>query len=259
MEIEMKKIIKYVIVDILRNKIVLAYTLFLFVLSLSVFNLEDNAAKGLLSLLNVILFIVPLVSIIFSTIYAYNSSEFIELLVSQPLRRKTIWTSLFLGLSISLALAFFIGVGIPVLIYQINSTGLIMLAMGCGLSVIFVSIALLASLLTRDKAKGIGLSILIWIFFALIFDGLLLFLLFQLSDYPMEKISAALIAFNPIDLSRILILLKMDVSALMGYTGAVYKEIFGTTTGLFISSILLILWIIFPVTLSKRKFNKKDL
>lgn len=255
----MKKIVKYVIVDILRNKIVVAYTLFLLVISLSVFNLEDNSAKGLLSLLNLILFIVPLVCIIFSTIYAYNSSEFIELLVSQPLKRRTIWMSLFWGLSISLGLAFFVGVGIPVLLYQMNSMGFIMLAMGCGLSVIFVSIALLASLLTRDKAKGIGLSILLWIYFALIFDGLLLFLLFQFADYPMEKISAVLTAFNPIDLSRILILLKMDVSALMGYTGAVYKEIFGTTTGLFISSLVLVLWMIVPVTISKRKFNKKDL
>ena len=35
--------------------------------------------------MNVILFTVPLVSILFSTIYIYNSSEFIELLLSQPL------------------------------------------------------------------------------------------------------------------------------------------------------------------------------
>lgn len=255
----MKKIIKYVIVDILRNKIVLAYTLFLLVISLSVFNLEDNAAKGLLSLLNLILFIVPLVCIIFSTIYAYNSSEFIELLVSQPLKRKTIWMSLFWGLSISLGLAFFVGVGIPILLYQPNATGFMMLAMGCALSIIFVSIALLASLITRDKAKGIGLSILSWIYFALIFDGLMLFLLFQFADYPMEKISAVLTAFNPIDLSRILVLLHMDVSALMGYTGAVYKDIFGTTAGLLISSFVLLLWILIPVMISKRQFNKKDL
>jgi len=69
----MKKIIKYVIIDILRNKIMLAYTLFLLLISLSVFNLEDNSAKGLLSLLNIILIIVPLVSIMFSAIYIYNS------------------------------------------------------------------------------------------------------------------------------------------------------------------------------------------
>ena len=74
----MKKILKYVIVDIIQNKIVLIYTFLLLLISLSVFNLESNSAKGLLSLLNVILILVPLISIIFSTIYIYNSSEFIE-------------------------------------------------------------------------------------------------------------------------------------------------------------------------------------
>src|SRR4051794_2655117 len=198
----MQKIVKYVIVDILRNKIVLAYTLILLVLSLSIFSLEDNTAKGLLSLLNIILFIVPLVSIIFSTIYIYNSSEFIELLVSQPLKRKSIWLSLFFALSTSLTVAFFIGAGIPILLYNASPAGIMLLIAGAALSVIFVAIASLAAVLTRDKAKGIGISILLWIYFALIFDGIVLFLLFQFADYPMEKIMAGVSALNPIDLSR---------------------------------------------------------
>src|SRR3954465_1242464 len=114
----MKKIVKYVITDIMRNRIVLIYTFFLFAASFSVFNLEDNSSKGLLSLLNIILIIVPLVSMLFSAIYVYNSSEFLELLVSQPLKRKTIWLSLFSGLASSLALAFFTGACIPILLYE---------------------------------------------------------------------------------------------------------------------------------------------
>ena len=130
----MKKIIKYVIIDILRNKIVLAYTAFLLLIAVTIFNLEDNSAKGLLSLLNIILIIVPLVSLLFSAIYVYNSSEFLELLVSQPLKRKTIWLSLFTGLASSMALAFFIGAGIPILLYEATATGLMMLGTGLLLS-----------------------------------------------------------------------------------------------------------------------------
>ncbi|HEY6978583.1 MAG TPA: ABC transporter permease subunit [Chitinophagaceae bacterium] len=255
----MKKIIKYVMVDILRNKIVLAYTLFLLVISFSVFTLEDNTAKGLLSLLNIILFIVPLISVIFSTIYVYNSSEFIELLVSQPLKRRSIWLSLFSGLSVSLGLAFFAGAGIPILLYQPTTTGFMMLGTGCLLSVIFVAIALLAAVVTRDKAKGIGVSILLWLYFSLLFDGLVLFLLFQFEDYPLEKFMIGISAFNPIDLSRILILLQMDISALMGYTGAVFKDFFGTQAGMLATILVLLLWIAVPTWLSLRKFNLKDL
>ncbi len=90
-----------------------------------------------ISLLNIVLIIVPLVCIIFSTIYVYNSSEFIELLVSQPLQRRTIWLSLFIGLAASLSIAFLIGIGLPILIYQPNSTGCMILLMGLLLTIIF--------------------------------------------------------------------------------------------------------------------------
>jgi len=175
----MKKITMYVIVDILRNKIILFYTLLCLAISLCIFNLESNTAKGLLTLLNIILLIVPLICIIFSTIYIYNSTEFIELLVSQPLPRRTIWISIFVGLSVSLSVAYLIGVGIPILIYQPDATGLMMLLMGFLLSVIFVSIAMLASSRTRDKARGIGISILLWLYFSLLFDSIVLFTCFN--------------------------------------------------------------------------------
>ncbi|MDQ6904170.1 MAG: ABC transporter permease, partial [Bacteroidota bacterium] len=144
----MQKIIKYVITDILRNKIVIAYTLLLLIISFSVFTLEDNTSKGLLSLMNIVLIIVPLICIIFSTIYVYNSSEFIELLVSQPLQRKHIWISLFAGMAIALTLSFFIGVGIAVSIYSFTPTGIILVGVGLLLTLIFVAIALLAAVYT---------------------------------------------------------------------------------------------------------------
>jgi Cu-processing system permease protein len=66
-------------------------------------------------------------------------------------------------------------------------------------------------------------------------------------------------ALNPIDLSRILILLQLDVSAMMGYTGAIFKDFFGTTTGMLISLLVLLTWVSLPVWLSVRNFNRKDL
>lgn len=255
----MKKLLKYVITDIIQHKIVLIYTAILLLISLSVFNLESSAAKGVASLLNLVLLIVPLISIIFSTIYIYNSSEFIELLVSQPLKRKTIWMSLFAGLSVSLSVAFLIGVGVPVFLYHGDTTGMILVLSGVFLTIAFVSIALLAAGLTRDKAKGIGFAIALWLFFAIIFDGIVLFLLFQFQDYPLENAMVVMSFLNPIDLSRIQILLQLDISALMGYTGAVFREFFGSATGIGISFGGLLLWVLLPLFFSLRTFKRKDL
>lgn len=255
----MNRIIKIIFLDILKNKIVLAYTLILAILSWSSFGLEDNSAKGLLTILNVILFTVPLVSILFATIYLYNSSEFIELLLSQPVKRKKIWLSLFLALSLSMIAAFIIGAGIPLLLNAPNSIGMMMILVGCLISVIFVALAFLSSIITRDKAKGIGISILSWLYFAILFDGVILFLLFQLSDYPIEKAMVAITALSPIDLARIQILLQLDVSAMMGYTGAIFKDFFGTSIGLIVSFLLLCFWVIVPFYISLKKFKNKDL
>lgn len=255
----MNRIIKIILLDILKNKIVLGYTLILALLSWSSFGLEDNSAKGLLTILNVILFTVPLVSVLFSTIYLYNSSEFIELLLSQPIKRKKIWLSLFLGLSLSMVLAFFVGAGIPLLVNAPDTVGFMMILVGCLISVIFVALAFLSSIMTRDKAKGIGISIMSWLYFALLFDGIVLFLLFQFADYPIEKAMVAITALSPIDLARIQILLHLDQSAMMGYTGAIFKDFFGTAMGLVLSFLLLVLWIAIPFFISLRKFNKKDL
>lgn len=255
----MNRIIKIIFLDILKNKIILVYTLILAVLSWSSFGLEDNSAKGLLTILNIILFTVPLVSILFATIYLYNSTEFIELLLSQPIKRKKIWLSLFLGLSLVMVLAFFIGAGIPLLLNAPDSLGIMMLVIGCLITLVFVALAFLSSILTRDKAKGIGIAIMGWLYFALLFDGLILYLLFQFSDYPIEKAMIVVTAFSPIDLARIQILLHLDVSAMMGYTGAIFKDFFGTSLGLLLSFSLLCLWIIIPFFVSLIKFKNKDL
>ena len=255
----MNKVLKYVALDILKNKVVIAYMVMMALFSWSAFSLEDNAAKGILTVLNIILLTVPLVSVLFATIYVYNSSEFIELLVSQPVKRSKIWLALFIGLSLALVLAYIIGAGIPLLIFADTGTALMMIVSGAMLTIIFVAVAFLCSILTRDKAKGIGVSIMLWLYFALLFDGLVLFLFFQFADYPIEKVVVALSALSPVDLCRILILLRLDVSAMLGMTGAVFKENFGSQWGLMLSFGLLALWIFIPFYISRKKFIKKDL
>src|SRR5690606_18688697 len=103
------KIIKYVISDLLRNRTILFYTYVLLTLTLSLLLVNDDPDRGIASMPNLVLFVVPLVSIVFSSICLDNSAEFIALLVSQPLKRQSIWLSIFIGLATAMTLAFFIG------------------------------------------------------------------------------------------------------------------------------------------------------
>lgn len=255
----MLRISKYVLYDIVRNKVMIAYTVFLFIVSMSLFQMEENSSKAMLSLLNIVLIVVPLVSLVFSTIHWYNSYEFIELMLTQPISRKKVLVSEYMGISSSLMTAFLVGVGIPMMVYNFDSTGMALLLIGCLLTLAFTSIAFLASVKSKDKARGIGIALLLWFYFALIFDGLILLILFAFSDYPLEKITLVLASLNPVDLGRIFIMLQMDVSALMGYTGAVYKDFFNSNMGMLYTMAIMLVWITLPLVLSIRSFNKKDL
>ncbi|MBI2729408.1 MAG: ABC transporter permease subunit [Sphingobacteriales bacterium] len=255
----MLKLTRYILYDIVRSKIVIAYTLFLLTVSFSMFRMEENSGKALLSLLNIILIVLPLISLVFSTIHYYNSYEFIELMLSQPMSRTRIIIAEYAGVTVSLLAAFLIGAGIPVLIFSPTDTGITMILTGLALTMIFTSLAFAVSVKARDKARGIGSVLLVWFYFALIYDGLILLILFGFSDYPLEKVTLALSFLNPLDLGRIFIMLKMDVSALMGYTGALYKDFFGSTAGMALVTSVMLLWIIIPVWVAVRYFKKKDL
>lgn len=253
------RLLKYVLLDILKNRMVLLYTLFLLATSFGLFSMSDDPTKGIASLLNIVLLVSPLLSLIFSTIYFYNSYEFIELLSAQPIQRKTILYGQYWGLCISLIVALAIGLGIPLLIFAPGKAALSLLLVSCGLTMAFVSLALLAALLTRDKARGIGLSLLMWFYFTFIYDAIMLMIMFAYIDYPMETITLILISLNPIDLARVIVLLQLDVSALMGYTGAMLQELFSTGKGVLLATGVMLLWILIPLRIAIKLFNKRDL
>ena len=255
----MLKISRYVLYDIVRNKVTLAYTAFLLLVSMSLFQMEEQSSKAVMSLSNIVLIVVPLVSMVFSTIHWYNSYELIELMLTQPLSRNKVLLSEYVGVASSLVAAFLVGVGVPVVLYQLDNTGLALILIGSLLTLVFTSLAFLTSVWARDKAKGIGVALLLWFYFALIYDGLVLLVLFSFSDYPLEQLTLILSSLNPIDLGRIFLMLQMDISALMGYTGATYKDFFGSSLGLLYTVGIMVLWILLPLWLSLRAFNKKDI
>jgi len=258
MHLPMFKIAKYVVYDILRNKFILGYLLFLVLVSMSFFNLESDPAKGMMSLLNIILIVLPLVSIVFATIHLYNSYEFIELMLAQPLRRSDIFLGQYLGMAASLCIAFGVGVGVPVLLYEGTMRGATLVGCGLLLTLAFVSLAFLSVVLARDKARGIGIALLLWFLCTILYDGLVLMGMFAFSDYPLEKVIIGLAFLNPVDLARIAMLLQLDSAALMGYTGALFQYFFGSAWGAGISILAMLAWIAVPLWVAVRIFRKKD-
>jgi len=259
----MLKVLKYSFYDLMRSRWSYLYFGFYLLFTLSLLWLSGDVSKVIISLMNVILVLCPLIATMFGVMYYYNSREFTELLLAQPIRRSSIFWGQYLGLALSLSGSLLLGVGIPFLLYGIFASVqifnfAILLLNGILLSFIFSGLAFLIALWNDNKIRGFGLAILVWLFFAVIYDGLFLLGLMAFSDYPLQSFALGASFFNPIDLSRILILLKLDISALMGYTGAVFEKFLGMGPGKWIALLSLMAWVALPVWGMRQLTLRKD-
>ncbi|MBK7834773.1 MAG: ABC transporter permease [Gemmatimonadetes bacterium] len=257
------KIMRYVLMDVLRNRWVIGYALFFLAVTDVLLRLGGSGPRALLSLLNVVVLLIPLVTIVFGTIYWHGAREFNELLLSQPVARATLFHGLFAGLVIPLSAAFVVGVSIPVLVHRAadgETLALLgmMLVAGCALTAVFGALAVLIAGLVDDRLKGLGLALGVWLLMTVAYDGLVLWVAMAFQDYPLEGAMLALTFANPVDLARVLLVLRFDVSALMGYTGAVMQRLLGSPLGMLAAVAGLALWTLLPGLLALRAFKRRD-
>lgn len=259
----MFKILKYSFYDLMRSRWSYVYFAFYLLLGIVLLFLNNDLSKAVITLMNIIIILVPLIGTIFGVMYYYSSKEFTELLLAQPLKRSSIFLGQYLGVSLSLAMSLILGLGLPFVFYGLFKSSAIwdfylLLITGVFLTLIFTALAFNIALSNENKIKGFGYAILIWLFLGIIYDGIFLMSLILFEDYPLDKVSLVGTMLNPIDLSRTLILLKLDISALLGYTGAIFKQFFGTKFGLITSFTALFLWVLLPVLRIKYQAKNKD-
>lgn len=259
----MFKVLKYSLYEMIRSRWNIIYFLFFLVSTVVLFNLSGNVDQVVISLLNIILILSPLITCMFAVMYFYNGREFNQMLLSQPISRNSIFTGEYLGIAISLSLCLILGIGIPGVFFALaKSSGfghiITLIVIGTLLTFIFTGLALAVAIRNENRIKGFSYTLFIWLVLAVLYDGLFLILLFYFKDYPLENFSIIASIFNPIDLSRIGLMLKLDSAALMGFTGAVFQKFFGSTNGIMVTLGALLLWIGIPFFLYLRKAENKD-
>lgn len=259
----MLTVLRFSLRELVRSRWIVAYALFFAAAGWTVFYFGEEPDQAAASVLDLVLLVVPLVSLIVSVLYFYNAREYAELLLTQPISRRTVFAGQYLGLSVSLAVAFAVGLGIPFLWYGARNgaqagTLLLLLLAGLFLTLIFVALAFLISVGTENRLKALGGALMLWLFFAVVYDGLLLVIIMAFPSYQLGRPLVGLSLLNPLDMARILILLRLDIAALMGYTGAVFQQFFGATRGLVIALAALSLWTLLPIVLGARAYARRD-
>jgi Cu-processing system permease protein len=249
--------------DVGRRRWLLVYTLCYLGLTDALFRFGGSGDRAILSLTNVVLGLVPLVSLVFGTMYLYHAREFIQMMLAQPVGRGALYVGLYGGLAIPLAASFLAGVGLPLAwhggLADAGRGAAILLGVGVTLTAIFTGLAFVISLGVTDRAGGLAVAILVWLGAVVLYDGAVLLLVIALRDYPLEAPLIGAMLANPIDLARVTLLMQFDLGVLAGYTGAVFARAFGTTAGTLGAAGTLAVWVAAPFLIGLRQFARKDL
>tara|TARA_B100001115_G_C15846182_1_gene426463 strand:+ start:3734 stop:4513 length:780 start_codon:yes stop_codon:yes gene_type:complete len=258
----MNKVFKYCFLDLIRSRWTLAYGLFFILSSGGLLYLSGDSNKVVVSLMNVIILLVPLISMIYGMMYMYQVRDYVEILLAQPISRKSIFGGYILGLSAALSICVVLGLLIPLLFFDpqqiVQAQWLMLIGISVILTIIFCILASFLVLKHENRLKGFGIGLFIWLFLAVIYDGLFLVILVAFEAYPVEQMALGLTLANPVDMGRVLLIFQLDYSALMGYTGAIFEKFFGTLQGTVIIGFAYLLWIGFPSWLLLRKAQLKD-
>lgn len=255
------KVARYVMRDLVRSRWLLAYAGFFLAATALLLRFSDAPAKALISVSNVVLLVVPLANVVFGAMYLYSAREFVELLLAQPLRRRSLFAGLYVGLAAPVAAASVLGLLLPLVASGADAsvlvTGALLAAVAAALSAIFTAIAAAIVYAVEDRVRGLAAAIGLWLALAVVYDAVVLMAAARFADYPLERPMLGAMLANPIDLSRLLLLVRLDGAALLGYTGAVFQQFFGGA-GFLVAAGAVALWVAVPVITGARLFQRKD-
>lgn len=256
------RIASYAVRDLVRSRWLAAYAAFFSIATFALIQFSDSQAKAMLSLVNVVLLIVPLANVVFGTIYLQSSRAFTELLLAQPIRRRQLFSGLFLGLATPVSLAVVAGIGVPLIVMGTSretlAAGAVLALMAAVLGAVFTGIATVVAYGIEDRVRGIVAAIGAWLLLAVAYDAVVIMVATRLAEYPIERPMLVAMFANPIDLARLVMLTRFDVAALLGYTGALFQQLLGGVAGLMVAITAISLWTTLPALLGARLFHRKD-
>jgi len=218
------------------------------------------------SLANLGGFLIPLFALLLGVFSFLSEREYLEILATQPIPRSRVLLGKICGLSLTVIAASALGFGIPgaIIAMAIGTEGvlgyLMVIFYNTLLAVIFVGLSVLIALVAGRRQIALGIAIGVWIFFELVYGMLMLGTTLYLPAKILKTSLLVGLFGNPVDIARVLSLLHVGGPHLFGPAGATLVKLAGSTvTATMVGIIGLIAWIVIPMLLAIRVFNRQDL
>ncbi len=218
------------------------------------------------SLLNLVIYIVPIVALVIGANSFSVERGDLDMLLSQPVSRTQVLLGKMGGLFGTVVLSTLIGFGIAGVIialkcgYEGAWKYLIFVALCIGMGTVFLSLAALISVLARRRAKALVVTLLLWAFFVIFYDLVVIALSYYVEEAYVRPLLYFSLLANPVDIVRVLTLMVIGGIAALGPAGAgMLRQFGGLWTSLILSLAMLVVWIIIPLAGAVLVFKRQDI
>jgi len=255
--------------DRLRNRWVLAVAAVfaVFALAIAYFGAVQQGQVGfhgvdatIASLASLVIYLVPLIALLlgYDAIVGERERGALELLLSMPISRLEVLCGKYLGLAAALTTATALGFGVGLLPLSSELTVgegeryALFVASAVLMGMAFLSVAVLVSVIARDRVRASGAALALWFFFVLVFDLLLMGALVLSQGGLSSGAFAALLMLNPADVFRLLNVFSSDQAQGM-YGLATVMPPAWTQPAVLLA--VMLGWIVVPFYFAHRRFR----
>ena len=227
----------------------------------------QDFARTAVSLVQLVLFVVPLTSLLLGTLALAPDRGAAELLFSQPVGRTTILLGKLLGLFQALVAAQGVGFGAAglVIFSQAGEEGiagfLLVLCGSAALTAIFLGIAawLAAGGAAKRRARTLALALVAWFALVVLFDVVALGLASLLPSGSASRVLIVAVIVNPVDAVRTGTLLGIEGTAAFGAASLAFLRFTQGSAGAALALCAsLAFWIVSPVAAAIVRLRRED-
>jgi Cu-processing system permease protein len=243
------------------------------VLAISYFGLITAGAIGFqgfartsASLLSLVLYVIPLISLVMGTLSFTSEKSSSELLFSQPVTRTEILAGKLLGLFAAILIATLIGFGLAGLVIALKAgpEGSLrypaFVSLSLVLALIFLTLSALVAILCQRKSVAFGASLFLWFFFVLLYDLLVMGGTFLLRERAANMFLFTSLLGNPVGMVRVASLIALDGKEVFGAAGAaLLRFLGGGRSSVIVLSAGLLLWIVLPFLAARSLLKRQDI
>lgn len=241
------------------------------VLALSYFGMIQSGEIGFqgfarvtLSLLNLSLFVVPLVGLLLGATSLSDDTHLLPLLLAQPVRRRDVMLGKAAGLAgaLTAAQAAAFGGGGVIVAMQAGTAQLggyaVLMALSIVLGVATIAGGLCLAAAWSDRLRAVIGAVLVWLALVVLYDLAVFGATSWWSGLPLKTVLLPALLLNPVDLVRVLVVLAVGSGALFGPTSAVLMQTLGTPGGLALGLVVLLVETALPLAVAVRLFERRD-